>query len=257
MRKALIFILSLPIATAWAETADVLEYQVHEAGSPPYTSRFLVTPRWLRLDQGEGSDGYLLYDRRTGVIHDVSDEDRTVLEIDPPRAGRSPPQGMRLEIVPIADPEAPTIAGIAPRHYRLRAGGGECQEIVVLPGVMDSAVKAWREFIARLADQQALELSAGPSAGEDACDLLTHVYAPEKGLKLGLPVFWHIPRKDRALQDYAQDRKVDDALFRLPKGYRRMGLPQAANPPPASSRNRRTGRPTTQERGSRKRRAIQ
>ncbi len=228
MRKTLIILLFVSgySPNLWAVKADVLEYRVRESGSEPYTSRFLITPRWLRLDQGEGAEGYLLYDRDTRVIHDVSDEDRTVLEIDAPdgrRGGES--AGLRLSVTPVAEPGGPSIHGIKPRHYRLRVNGKDCQEIVVLPDVMSKAVGAWREFSSRLADQQWMTLPAMPAGSQSECDLVTHVYAPNRGLSLGLPVFWHTPGKDRALQNYASGRRVDDALFALPKGYRRIRLP--------------------------------
>ncbi len=225
MRKTLILLsifLSLP---AFAEQADVLEYRVRESAGAPYVSRFLVTPRWLRIDQGEEGDGYLLFDRQRGIVHDVSDEDRTVLEIDPPRAGQRVSHGLRFQLVPIDDADAPRIAGVVPRHLLLKVDGADCQEIVVVPGLMQRAVDAWREFATRLADQQATTLAAMPAGSQSECDLLTHVYAPARALELGLPVFWHQPGKDRALQDYARDRRVDAELFTLPKGYRRLRLP--------------------------------
>ncbi len=230
MRKTLIiiFFLSVYSPDLWAVKADVLEYRVQESGSEPYTSRFLITPRWLRLDQGEGTDGYLLFDRDTGIIHDVSDEDKTVLKIDAPGGRRGgQPTGFRLNVTPVAEPGGPSIRGIKPRHYRLRVNGKDCQEIVVLPDVMPKAVGAWREFSSRLADQQWATLPGMPAGSQSECDLVTHVYAPNRGLSLGLPVYWHTPGKDRALQNYASDRHVDAALFTLPKGYRRISLPTA------------------------------
>ncbi len=236
MRKALTFIFFIVFypQNLWAVKADVLAYRVQESGSEPYTSRFLVTPRWLRLDQGEGTDGYLLYDREKQIIHDVSDADRTVLEIDAPAGRRGgQPAGLRLSVTPVAEPGGPSIRGIKPRHYRLRVNGKDCQEIVVLPDAMSNAVGAWREFSSRLADQQWTTLANMPAGSQSECDLVTHVYAPNRGLSLGLPVYWHIPDKDRALQNYASGRHVADALFTLPKGYRRIGLPTAGERHPS------------------------
>ena len=83
MRKIVMtLLLFASAASASAQQASLLVYRVWEEGIDPYISRILVTPDYLRLDEGEGSDGFTLFDRQQEIIYSVSLEERSVLVID-------------------------------------------------------------------------------------------------------------------------------------------------------------------------------
>ena len=69
-------------AGALGETASLLVYRVWEQGSDPYLSRVMVTPDYVRLDEGTDDGGYTLFDRQQEILYNVSPDDRSILVMD-------------------------------------------------------------------------------------------------------------------------------------------------------------------------------
>ena len=84
MRTFLILMLWSPLGAALADPAALLVYQVWERGIEPYTSRILVNPDYVRLDEGADGGGYTLFDRRQEILYTVSTRDRSILVMNPP-----------------------------------------------------------------------------------------------------------------------------------------------------------------------------
>ena len=206
--------------------ASLLVFHVVDPGAEPYLSRVLVTARFLRMDQGgEAGDGFVLLERGRGIIYSVLPDEGSILVLDPPREKPAAPLALELADEPTTQEGAPAIQGVSPKGLRLLANGRICREAVVLPGLMSEAVTALREYYAVLASQHAQTLGGQVSAGPDACDLATHVYAPARALEHGLPLrVWEPGGWSQQLVDFAANYLVDPGWFELPEGFERRTL---------------------------------
>lgn len=218
------FFTLLAAATAVAEDADLLVYQVWEKGSEPYLSRILVTPDYVRLDEGDDAGGYTLFDRRLEVIYNVSPEDQTILVMDltDPVPARSDTLVLSETVKP--DPQAPLVAGRRPTQVSLLANGEVCTELVVIDGVMQAALDGLAELKQALARVHAATLAAMPQDIRTPCDLASNVFAADRSLRFGLPLREGGAGRSQSLVDFAENHSVDPALFTLPQGYGRRPL---------------------------------
>lgn len=212
-------------AQAATQHSALLVYRVWEPGLDPYISRILVTPQFLRMDEGEGAMDYTLYDRQQKIIYNISSEDRTALVMNPPPMALKQPGSLTLEQRISSDAQAPKVAGLAPQNVSLLANGQVCRELVAVPGLMPEAVAAMRDFQQVLARVQAATLDAIPKDMQTPCDLADNVFAPLRALDHGLPIQEHSPTHSRSLVDFVADHPVDDSVFSIPKDYDRAPMP--------------------------------
>ena len=208
-------------AAAAEETATMLLYQVNEPGLEPYTSRIIVTPAYMRMDDGVDKGDFLLFDRSGKVIYSVTHSDRTVLEIHPRAVTVESPLKLEMSDERVPAKEAlPAVGGKTPQHYRFNVNGEVCYEAVTVPGLLDDAVQALRDFRTVLAGENARILPQVPADMNDPCDLALNTFAPDWQLKFGLPIQeWEPQGKGQQLMDYNAQYPVEPALFVLPKGF--------------------------------------
>jgi hypothetical protein len=211
-------------AAAADQQAALLVYRVWEEGQDPYISRVLITPRYVRMDEGEGGSQYTLYDREQAVIYNVDDEERSILVIDPPATQLPLPDTLKLEQQLSTDSDAPTVAGRQPQRVSLLANGVSCRELVAVPGLLPQAVAGLRDLQTTLGHVQAATLGVIPAEMQSPCDLAENVYAPLRGLDYGLPIQEMGAGRGRALVDFSADHKVSDGLFALPADYSRTSM---------------------------------
>ncbi len=205
--------------------ATVLWFDEREPGVPPYRTRMIVVRDFMRMDDGDAGDDFVLFDRRTGSIHSVSHEDRTVLDIPARPVVRAPPYELVLSETREPLDDAPRIAGRVPEHLRLRVNGSVCYETVVVPGLLDDVVAAMRAYRRSLAGEQARTLDWTPVEMQTPCVLAHVIFHPARHLAYGFPIQHRDYRGYvRVLQDYREQVPVDAALFRLPTGYRHYTL---------------------------------
>lgn len=237
MRAILTLLTSLAAwstAGAAGATADLLVYRVEEAGLAPYVSRILVTPGYLRMDEGTDDGGYTLFDRAAGVFYNVDPEDRSVMVIDPPRTRPEAPVPLVLGAEPLPDIPREPVAGAVPEGWRLLANGEVCVDLVAAPGIMDNAVTALAEFYERLSFHHGAVIPATPPDLIDACDLADNVFAPARLYAHGLPLRQSSPRMKRELVDHGEAMPVAPGLFEVPADYRRLVIPMPVPERPAA-----------------------
>lgn len=213
------------VALAGQQNAALLVYQVAEPGVDPYISRILVTPKFVRLDEGEGAQDFTLYDRTERIMYNVSHEEHSALVLNPPVTTLTKPDSLLLEQQSDRDADAPKIAGRAPENITLLANGKVCRELVAVPGLMPEAMAGLREFHALLGRVQAATLSSMPVQMQTPCDLADNVYAPLRALDHGLPIQERSGSGQRALLDFAPAHPVDEAIFTIPAAYGQIMLP--------------------------------
>lgn len=217
----LLLVLISCVVSAAEQTVALLLYQVTEPGLEPYNSRIIVTPRYMRMDDGVVEGNFVLFDRKSRIIYSVTHSDRTVLEIHPqPLEVESPIKlTMQHEVVESETP-LPQVAGKSPQHHRLKVNGSLCYEMVTLAGEMDDALAAMRSFRTVLAGENARILPQVPADMQDPCDLALNTYAPEWQLQFGLPINeWDTQGKGQQLLDFNASYPMNRAMFVLPKGY--------------------------------------
>jgi hypothetical protein len=209
-------------------TAGLLVYRVEEPGSTPHISRILVTPEYLRLDQGGGPEdtGFALYDRGQQTIYSVDHEAQHVLRMQATGNQLEPPADLRLSERPFEPGDAPELSGGRPVGYQLFANDQLCTRLIAAPNLMSDALEGLREFRVALAEQQAAGLVGLPPEMTDPCDLAIHVYAPVRDLQYGLPLEVADPGGRQLLADFKPEFAADPELFRLPEGYRRLSMEQ-------------------------------
>lgn len=209
------------VASAAEPTATMVLYQVLEPGFEPYSSRLIVTPRHLRMDDGDAGSNFVLFDRQRNIIHSVTHADRTVLEIHSRTVTAESPVKLDRKHVLVPTEEAlPAIAGRTPQQYRLSVNGELCYETVAVAGLLEDVVAALTAFRTVLAGENARILAEVPADMQDPCDLALNTFVPGWSLQFGLPIQERDTQgKGQLLLDYSTEYPVEAGLFKLPKGY--------------------------------------
>ncbi len=208
-------------------TATRLDYRERETGVDPYPVRILVTPAFLRSDDGDDAGDFLLLDRHSRRLYSVSRDNHEILVVEPPPArltdARRRPPAMEMKVE--RDPAAPAIAGHAVASFRLQAGGKVCDRGAVALGLLPDAVQALREYRAVLAGRQFRDWFKTPAEFRTPCFLASYIYGIARDLDYGLPLQerrWD--GRDRILVDFRSGVQVPAGLFRLPPGFRRFHI---------------------------------
>ncbi len=222
--------LACACASAQAEDAALLLYQVWEPLGEPYLSRILVTPTRVRLDEGEAGLGYTLLDREQDIVYNVSDQDRSVLVINPATAPGPLPADLVLGETSRVSESAPAVDGRLPREISLDVNGEPCRQVVAVEALMPAALEGLRDFNRVMARVQAATLPRMPVQFRSDCDLVELVYAPDRWLSYGLPVEDRYAGRRQQLLHYEPVTEADARLFEVPPDYRRTAMPGIAGP---------------------------
>jgi hypothetical protein len=208
-------------APATAVNGTVLWYLEQEAGSEPYRVRYLVTAEFLRSDDGNDGDDFVLLDRAQRQIYNVVPETASVLVIDGRGAAPEAPAALSLDVQETVDAQAPKLEGRQPLTVVLSADGDVCQSAVVVPGLLDDVRAAFQEFAQVLAVQQARTLSNMPVEFQTPCVLGRDVYAGDFHLGAGLPLLeWADKGTRRELLKYERNVPLAATLFAVPDDLR-------------------------------------
>jgi len=211
-----------PAPAALADSAGTVVWFVEqEPGVDPYPVRYLVTPEFMRSDDGRDDGDFLLFDRRERKIHSVARDNRTVLEIDGGAAAPRAPDELSLSVREHVDGEAPKVAGRSPVEVELLAGDQVCQSALVAPGFLEPVRAALQEYNRALAVQQLRTLNRTPPEFRTPCFLSRYLYATDFHLARGMLLAdWNQSGKRRELTRYQTDVPLDDSLFTVPGDFR-------------------------------------
>jgi len=204
--------------------AAVLYFVEHEPGGEPYRTRMIVTAGFLRMDDGQDSRDFLLFDRADGSIYNVSSADKQVLVIRPRPVELKPPAKFTHRVV--TDTAAfPAIEGRKVTHYELLTNEMRCYDLYAADGLLPGALVALREYRLILAGQQALTAAATPPEMQSACDLANNVFLPVRHLEHGFPVrLADMTGRTMELVDYKTDFRATADMLKLPAEYKRLTL---------------------------------
>ena len=203
-----------------------LLFAEEETDVDPYQTRVLLTPDYLRFDDGEGSSEYVLFDRRQKTIYSVAHETRTIIIVKPKTHDVKPPFALQLAKLELDDmPDAPSIGGQRPRHYQFKSVDELCYETLSVTGLLPEYIQAKREFNQILADDSAQTLLSTPADMQNGCDMAQSTFAPNRHFELGFPIrLWKKDAYSKTLLDFKGDYVIDAKLFTLPADFQRLTM---------------------------------
>lgn len=224
MHRVFIPLLALT-ATACTEppaTTAFLTFSESEPGGEPYPVRMLVAEKFLRIEDGDGKSGYVLFDRAARTIYSVNHEARTTLVLRPAKVQLAAPKKFEHRVD--RDPASfPDVDGKTVTHYRLITNGEHCFDVYAAAGLLPQSVAALREYHEVLAGEQAAMQATVPAGMQSACELADYVFLPARYLAHGFPVR-QVSRAGvtRQLMDFKTAVPVEPKLFELPKDYKQI-----------------------------------
>jgi len=201
--------------------AELILFQDEEKDIQPYLTRVIVTDDFMRIDDGHDGSDFVLFDRNKQVVFNVVHGDQSILVVRAKPVTVKSPLKLTLDAHRMDYPDAPSIGGKSPVQYDLFVNGKVCTHVVAVPGLLEPAVAAMREFRRTLSGQHAENLPKTPVDMLDPCFLADDVFHPGRVLQYGFPLRqWAANGKKRSLMDFKTDFKADPKLFVLPEGYK-------------------------------------
>lgn len=197
---------------AFAADMIVLYYLDQDPGAASYTSRILITPQFLRVDDGRDEADFVLLKRKTGELTNVLHSMKT---------------NMRIRNKPLPVAARPTWQ-VEARVEEIRPGtsrvtvlvkGKVCSQTVAAERLLPEAAKALAEYMTALAwTQYQTYQNTDPDMRQD-CDLVHHVWDTGLALSHGLPIEARdYAGRSRQLEKQGRE-KLRPGLFKLPARY--------------------------------------
>lgn len=205
------------IGAACAADMVALRYIDADPGDPPYLTRILVTPDFLRMDDGNDDGDFVLLDRRQQKVINVMHGNQLAMVFS---ASTLPPKPAGWK--PVLDVK-PAARGT--RRFSLTVKGVTCSEGVAARRAAPDAARAMAELKAILAAMQYRVWQDTPSAIQHDCDLANLVWESGATLELGLPLEEReFTGRTRRFESESK-QPLNPKLFRVPDG-----MPQIAAP---------------------------
>lgn len=228
MKKLVLLLVSgLLFSCTNKEQADTLVlFAEQESGVDPYQTRMIITKKFMRIDDGKGSDSFVLYDRIKKIVYSTNPDEKTVMAVHEKKLKKGeafePPFKLTHSVKKMPEmKDAPTINGKSAVHYQLITNNETCYDVVAVKGLMPNAVKALTEFYHHMATDSIVTFNNMPADMHDACDMTATTFRPARQFEFGFPVQeWGKREYRRSLVDYNIDYKADPKLFALPEGYK-------------------------------------
>jgi hypothetical protein len=216
MRKALIGLFVLCAGTARAADMTVLRYVDQDPGGPPYVTRILVTPAFMRMDSGEDTGDFTLLDRKKRVVINIMRDSRLAMVFAP---GALPPKPVGWKPGLVEDR-----VERGGRHFALTVKGVFCSEGIAARHALDAA-RAMAEQKTILAATQYRVWKASPPDLQHDCDLANQVWNAGDTLTLGLPLEEReFTGRTRTFESETR-QPSNPELFRVPEGLAQVNAP--------------------------------
>jgi hypothetical protein len=200
--------------------ADVAIFEESGPGLEPYTTRMIVTQKYLRIDDGRDDGDFLLYDRKKMLIQNVNNQEKMILVIHAQPVNVESPIKLNNEIRHNKT-EVPKLAGREVSHYQFVTNKQVCFDVYTSSVLMGKLRTALAEYRRTLSGEQAMMLTVTPKELLNACDLANNIYSPDRHLVKGFPVRQReFTGRSRQLIDYTEGGTIDLKLFQMPEGYK-------------------------------------
>ena len=190
-----------------------------EAGIDPVQMRYLVTPSYLRIDNGNTQEDFILFDVEKKTIFSVNHLDRTILVIRD-NQWKKPGYDFKTDVVQAPLEGAPVISGKQVQGYKVMVDGEVCTNIQFIPGMYESEREVLKKYQRTLSSQQIRNLANTPEHVKTPCFMLDVAYNEGNYYDLGMPIQeWHNRGYAKFLKEH-KIQNVPDSIFILPKDYR-------------------------------------
>jgi hypothetical protein len=205
------------MSVACAADMVVLRYIDQDPGDPPYLTRILVTPNFMRMDDGKDGGDFILLDRKKKKVINVMQGNQMAMVFSP---GTLPPKPSNWKPKLDVQPGAP-----GTRRFSLVVNGVVCSEGVAAQRAAPDAARAMVELKAVLAAAQYRLWKDSPADIQYDCDLANQVWESGTTLKLGLPLEEReFTGRSRQFESESK-QPLRPELFRVP-----AGMPEIAGP---------------------------
>lgn len=229
MKYFKLLLISLAIITLMAcskkepvDYAYKIMFMEQDQFAEPYPTRVIVTPKFVRFDDGDGAEDFIVFDRMKSLVHSVVADEQTVMTVHKKSSKIESPIKLIFSEKDLGDmSDAPKVGGKQPRHYQLLVNDKVCSDLMVVEGLLPAAVEALKEFSIVMASDSKMTLSSTPADLINACDLAKDTFAPTRQLMFGFPVHT-MGQKEyvRTLVDFDENYKIDKKLFVVPVDYK-------------------------------------
>ncbi len=222
--KILFIVLFFYAANAFsAIQATVFLYEEKEQNTPPVNMRYLLTRKYMRIDNGQQTGDYILFDRKHKKIFSINHDDKTILVINN-NHWEKPVFKFQTKILQNKLLQAPEVSGQSMVDYWVKADDKLCSRFQLLPEKFRQEMKVFHEYQKVLSGQQVKSIRHTPVEMQTPCFLVDQVYNDGAYYLEGLPVQeWHSRGYAKFLKDYKQE-KVNPELFLLPDGYKEYSV---------------------------------
>lgn len=218
----LLMFVALAACTERTPTATFLSFTETDADGKVQPVRMLVNKTYLRIEDGDGKAGFIVFDRATRTIFSVNAATRTTLVVRAQPVTLEPPKKF-VHAVERDKETLPAVDGKSVTHYRLLTNGERCFDVYAAEGLLPEAVVALREYHEALAGEQAVMQARVPKGLDSVCDLADQVFVPARYLEHGFPVRQvNHAGVTRQLVDFKQDVPVTAGMFMLPLNYKQI-----------------------------------
>ena len=206
------------------QTPLVLHFVEQEKGIESYPVRMIVTPDFMRMDEGNDTDDYLLLNRKESVVYSINHESQSYYQFN---AGKSPSVlATRPKVIKSSNDtsDMPTFRDIKPIHTTYSTDEKSCYDVISIPGLNQQAVDAMREYLSIMSRQHAKSLGHTPVELQQKCMLVNFIFEPTQHLEKGFPLRERDFRGySRSLIDF-ETKSVDQQLFTVPENYEHVTI---------------------------------
>ncbi len=196
----------------------VFHYEEMEAGTERFPVRYLVNVDFLRIDNGQDADDFILFDHGKNTVYSVNHTDQTILVIEHHPWKLTNFDFSREEKQRVLE-QAPRLFNQVVNNYQLIANGETCAEYQLVPNVFKAELQIFKAYQLVLSGHQVNSVRNTPAEMRTPCFLIDQIYNTGRQYELGLPVQeWHSRGYVRILKDFKR-QDLDERLFVLPKAY--------------------------------------
>lgn len=231
MKRALFCLLAACSLVACAEkpTPTIFLSFTESDKDGDYPVRMLVNEKFLRIEDGDTQDGYIILDRAARIIYSVSHTGQSTLVLRARPVTLAAPNQF-VHKVEREKEVLPPVDGKTVTHYRLLTNRERCFDVYAADGLLPEVVAALREYHETLAGEQAAMQKNLPAGMQSACDLADLILLPTRYLDYGFPVRQvNSAGVTRQLVSFKRDVPVEKGIFDLPKGYKQITTTELRN----------------------------
>ncbi len=197
----------------------LLYYDEFEKGVGMQPVRYMINQHYLRIDNGEEEDDFVLYDVEDKLIYSVNHSDQTILKISSD-AWQRPEMSFKFSEQTSVMEEAPMINKQKVHQYQLKTADKTCTQVFYLKGLYPAYMKVIYDYQQVLSGQQVATLKNTPEEMRTPCFLLDQVYHTGDYFLEGLPIQITYSRDYAKFLKHYETKGMDSDLFELPEDYR-------------------------------------